>query len=284
LSIQKVSSAFEQGRGFVFPAGPKQSSLSEVIFTQLLGDGLLSKTSHKVTSQAPQQAQSANETFNYEPSDVRFDQVQTFYFVDQALHFFKQQLGVTIPFFIDVQTDVGSPEKTNAMFYYHGAVRLGSGDGISYTNIMKDPSIVTHETCHALIEALAHLPMGQGEGGSINEGFADFFATSFLGNPNLAEVAFIKGPYKRTVNNDMKLSEKNGGLYHDSLIVSGTFYEIKKQIGTKPSLDLAVKTLMRMGPSGNLGNFKQNVLFALDQGFTDEQKKTVSDVLAQKGW
>jgi hypothetical protein len=284
LSTEVVSAAFEQGHAFIFPEGPKLSTVTDVVLSQLLGDGTLTKTSHKVTSQAPEKALSTDEVFKYEPTDSRFDQVQTFYFVDRALHFFQDQLGVAIPFFIEVQTDVGSPDKTNAMFYYHGQVRLGSGDGINYANIMKDPSIVTHETCHALVEVLSNLPMGQGEGGSMNEAFADFFTTSFLENPNLAEVAFVKGPFKRTVNNTMKVREKTGGLYHDSLIVSGTFYEIKKELGTRAALDLAVKTLMRMGPSGTFGNFRQNVTLALAQGFPEEQKKTVLDILTERGW
>jgi hypothetical protein len=284
LSIEPASAAFEQGHGFIFPDGPKQSTIADVILSQLLGDGTLSKISHKVISQSTEKVVSSDEVFRYDPKDPRFDQVQTFYFVDRALRFFQEQLGVTIPFFLEVQTDVGSPDHTNAMFYYHGQIRLGSGDNVSYANIMKDPSIVTHETCHALIEVLSGLPLGQGEGGSINEAFADFFTTTFLDNPNLAEVAFLKGPYKRTVNNTMKLNEKNGGLYHDSLIVSGTFYEIKKELGTKPALDLAVKSLARMGPTGTFANFRDNVTTALSQGFTDDQKKSVLAILAERGW
>jgi len=284
LSTQLISSSFEQGRGFVFPNGPKISDLTEVTLIDMIGDGTLTKKSHKISSESPDSVQNTQEFFKYEPSDARFDQVQAFYFVDQALHFFQNQLGITIPFFIEVKTQIGSPDKTNAMFYYDGVIYLGTGDGVTYANIMKDPSIVIHETGHALVQVLSNLPMGQGEGGSLNEAFADFFATSFLNNPNLGEVAFVKGPYSRTVDNQMKVSDKNGSLYHDSLIVSGTFYELQKKLGKSITLDLAVKTLERMGPNGNFSNFKQNVLLALQQGFTTEQTATVINILAQRGW
>lgn len=279
-----VSSGFEQGKGTVFPFGPKQSELSEVTFTNLLGDGSLSKNTLKTTTQVNEKALSPNLVFDYEPHDVRFDQVQAFYYIDQALQFFQNRLGVTIPFAIEVQTHVGFPEKTNAMFYYPGQIRLGMGDGVNYNNIMKDPSIVFHEASHALVDTLAKLPLGQGEGGSLNEAFADFFTAVHFQNPNMAEVAYMKGPYKRTLANSKSMKDRNGGLYNDSQIVSGLFWDIKNTIGAEKSLELATKTLVRLGPSGNFLNFKAAVSDALNLGFADTEKKLVFELLQKRGF
>ena len=112
-----------------FLRAPKSSVLAQVIFKDLLGDGTLSKPGLKVIPQIPEQAANADSNFSYSPDDARFDQVQSFYFVDRALSFFQNRLGVTLPFSLVVETQFGAPEKLNAMFYYHGQIRLGLGDG-----------------------------------------------------------------------------------------------------------------------------------------------------------
>ncbi len=284
FSIQRSSSAFEEGKANIFPVGPKSSQLAEVILANLTGDGTLTKENLKLTSQISEKAHSPNLVFDYDPQDVRFDQVQSFFYVDRALNFFQTRLGISLPFSLEIQTHFGAPEKLNAMFYYHGQIRLGTGDGVSYNNVMKDPSIVIHETCHGLIDALARLPLGTGEGGSLNEGFADFFTTVYLNNPNLGEVAYLKGPYKRTVQNDLKVSDKNGGLYHDSLILSGTFWEIRQKLGDQKTLNLAVKTLPRLGPNGNFDSLSTSVQYALVTGFMETDKIAVTDILKKRGW
>ncbi len=284
ISVERASSGFEEGRGIVFPSGPKSSQLAQVVLGNLIGDGSLTKEYLKVTPQTDEKAHSPNLFFDYETQDVRFDQVQSFFYVDQALGFFQSRLGITLPFSLEVQTHFGAPEKMNAMFYYHGQIRLGTGDGVSYNNVMKDPSIVIHESCHGLIDALARLPLGTGEGGSLNEGFADFFTTVFLNNPNLGEVAYMKGPYKRTVANNLKLSDKNGGLYHDSLILSGTFWEIRQALGEQKALNLAIKTLPRLGPNGNFDSVYPSVQYALSTGFVDADKKSINEILKNRGW
>lgn len=284
ISIDRASSGFEEGKGIVFPAGPKSSQLAEVVLANLTGDGSLTKTNLKVTPQIDEKAHSANLIFDYDPQDVRFDQVQSFFYVDRALGFFQSSLGVTLPFSLEVQTNFGAPEKLNAMFYYHGQIRLGTGDGVSYSNVMKDPSIVIHESCHGLIDALTRLPLGQGEGGSLNEGFADFLTTVYLNNPNLGEVAYMKGAYKRTVANDLTVSQKNGGLYHDSLILSGTFWEIRQALGDKKALNLAIKTLPRLGPNGNFQSVGPAVQYALSTGFVDADQKVITEIMKKRGW
>ena len=141
-----------------------------------------------------------------------------------------------------------------------------------------------HETCHSLVDAVANLPLGEGEGGSLNEGFADFFTAVYTNNPRLGEVAYLKGPFKRTVANNLKLSDKNGGLYHDSQILSGTLWDVEQALGAQKSLNLAMKILSRLGPSGDFSKVPDAVHQALTAGFADEDQKIVSEILAKRGW
>jgi hypothetical protein len=283
IDRRQLGMSFEQFSGVVFPEGPLLSPLTQVPLKNLLGDGFLNARHLKVKTEAAEMAQSSD-IFKYEPNDVRFDQVQTFYFVDEALNFFRSKLGVTLPFPLEVVTHVGAPEKRNVFNYFPGGrILLGSGDGVNWQNIMKDPSVVMHETSHSLVDAVARLP-NQGQGGSLNEGFADFFTASFLNNPRMGEVSFVKGPFKRNVENTLTYSDQKGVLYGDSLIVSGTLWEVQSKLGSEVAQKFAVRTLSRLGPGGNFDNFGSAVMAALESEFSPEQVAAISNIVASRKW
>lgn len=158
---------------------------------------------------------------------------------------------------------------------------MGQGDDKTYSNIAWDPTIVMHETSHAVIDVLTHLPF-QGEGGSINEGYADLFTTFFLNNPLLGENSYLMAPYKRSVDQNLKLSEKNGGLYHDSAIVSGFFWNLKKQIEVDKTLLFAVRVLNRLGPQSDWNDFKLALQEQSQALFSGEDLKTVNLLMKER--
>ena len=154
---------------------------------------------------------------------------------------------------------VGYPEKTNTAFYFENKIRLGRGDDIDYAMLAADPSIVYHESFHGLIDGLARLPF-EGEGGSLNEGFADFFTCAALNRPFVGESAYLKAPYKRTIQSAMTLAEKTGGLYHDSQIISSLLWEIRTKLGNAKSLKIAADTLVELNPNSDFTDFNNQLL------------------------
>lgn len=251
---QEGSHFSNEGLALVFPDGPKKSQLQEVLLKNLNPDASLSNSNVKVTSESTQTVVNENGQFNYSPPDEKFDQVQVFFYLNRALDWFTQELGVKTKPIINAVVHIGYPEKTNAAFYYNGQMRFGAGDEVAYSKIPLDPSIVMHEAAHSLIDIIAHLPF-QAEGGSINEGFADYFTAVQLKNPQMAEVSFKKGPFKRTIKIATKLSEKNGGLYHDSAIVSGALWSLYEKVGQKQANKIALETLMLLTPASDLAQF-----------------------------
>ena len=280
---RSVGSHF-QGEGNVFPQGPKLSELQNVVLNKLVGDGTLTSPQYEVKSALGQDAFSSEQIFNYSPEDQRFDQVQVYHFMDKAFDWFEQNLSLKLPFLISVELQTGEAErKTNTAFYYHGNVRLGSGDGVNYQNIPRDPSIVIHETSHAFVDTLSGLPF-EGQGGSLNEGFADFFTSLITRRPYLAEVAYLKAPYKRTLINEKTVAEQTGSLYGDSLILSGTLWDIKESIGDGRAALLAVKTLSRLGSKAEFSHFRKAVEDSLQTQFTEVEKEQVLATLDKRGW
>ncbi|MGZ3744293.1 MAG: hypothetical protein ACXWRA_10660 [Pseudobdellovibrionaceae bacterium] len=279
---ERLGSQFEESVATVFPLGPLRSSLTDVTLKNLLNMNPLKNSRLVVTSLADVKIPTSG-NLKFSPPDERFDEVQVFYFVNKALDWFESRLGFTLSRALDVQVHFGAPEKTNGAFYYQGHIRIGSGDGVVYAKMPQDPTVVMHETAHALIDDLARLPF-QDEGGSLNEGLADFLTAVQLNQANMGEVSYLPGPYRRTVDNDLKLSDKNGGLYHDSGIVSGTLWELKNKIGPEKSIDITLKLLISLDPQSDFADFKKKILVVLPAILTEKDLATAQDVMKNRGF
>lgn len=276
--LEKVQvSSFFDGQGLAYPNGPNWSQIEEVPLSDLIGDGTLTSSNITVTTQSNLVALSPEQLFEFKPEDPRFDQVQVFHFAQKVIQMFKSRLGVELPFKVEFSTHNGAPAKKTIMYYYNRKVNLGQGDEVNYKNILKDPTIVMHETVHCFVDALAGLPQG-----SLNEAFADFFTTSFLNHPHLGEVSYMQGPFTRTVENTLVASDKKNVVYGDSLIISGTLWEIRKSIGVEKTEALAVKVLMRLGPSGIFDNFGPLIWTLAQSELNEADKIKVKKILEQR--
>ena len=136
--------------------------------------------------------------------------------------------------------------------------------------------MVIHESVHAFVDIVAGLPF-EGEGGSINEGYADFFTAIQLNNPNMAEASYLKGAFRRSVSNSISLKERNGGLYHDSAIVSGTLWDLSERFGKDLGLRVAALTLNRLVPGSDLKDFGESL-----QGIIETELKSSADIQVAK--
>jgi len=264
-----------------YPQGPIKSDLSQVkVLRDLNNDGLKNlKVKVETESLAKIKKEQPLELL---PSDERFDQIQAFYFANKILNWFSEKLAVDLDSNVNILTQVGFPEKTNAAFYYNEKIRLGTGDDIVFSKIYLDPSIVMHETSHFVIDHLARLPF-TGEGGSLNEAFADVFTTFFLNSPRLGEVAYKKAQFVRSVETKITLKEKNGGLYHDSAIISGFFWSLRSAIGEELTLQLALRILNRLNGYSDFADFIITLKEQIDL-LPLEQKQKVLQLMQERGF
>lgn len=283
-SVTRVEHCYHESRSMVFPIGPRLSELIEIILKPLMGDGTLSNPRVFVNSEDGERVVAENGEFVFGPEDTRFDHVQAFFFAQKTLAYAESHWDLNLPFPVKIGLRAGYPNKTNTAYYYKGLIRLGEGDGVSYRGIPRDPSIVTHEVAHAIVDSLSGMGT-EGESASINEAFADYLTASLWENPELGHTAFLRRPFTRTVNIKTHFSEKNGGLYHDSGILSGTFWDIEKVLGPLDTQKLALKTIVRLG---SLPTFN-DVRFAIDDAMAtmslkSEAIQTVQGILDTRGW
>lgn len=282
LRQEKVSSHIYDAPAWIYTLSEGRT-IQEVLLRKLMEGVEIGSTSHQVNSQAPLELSHENIPWRFSPDDPRFDQVQVYYFVQQGLDFFDKSLGFKLPVSVQAETAVGYPDKTNAAFSYNNQIRFGAGDGVEFKSLAQDPSIVIHELGHVLTATVARLPT-QGEGGSLNEAFADYFSAACLKTPRLGSVSYLKAPFLRNLETNIPFSEKNGGLYHDSQIVSGTLWAIRSKIGAEVADKLALRTLARLGPSRTLSDFANAIRLAAKDQLKPEALTAMNEIMRQRQW
>lgn len=281
---RQVGAHAVQGLALVFPTHPRESMLTEQILYNLVGDGTLNGEFIRTLSAREDRPFSLANEFKYQPTEPAFDEVQAYYYADQQVRWFKDVLDLNLRRTLELKLHVGAPQPSSAMFYYQGQIRLGDGDGVAWKNIPRDPSIVKHEVGHAFVELLAGLP-SQGEGGSYNEAFSDFFYANAAQEPYMGSYSYLRGPFRRNLENAfLAYKDFNGGLYNDSLVISGTFWDIQKSIGPTKAALLAKDFLMRLGPGGRFADFVPVMEDAVKVSLTPEEGKKVLDVVRGRGW
>lgn len=283
-SVKRVEHCFYESRSVVFPSGPRLSELVEIILKPLLGDGSLSSPRVSITSEDGEKVRAENGEFVFGPEESRFDHVQSFFYAQKALTYAENHWDFNLPFPLKIGLRAGYPKKTNTAYYYKGFIRFGDGDEVSYRGIPRDPSIVTHEVAHAIIDSLSGMGT-EGEVASLNEGFADYLTASIWQNPELGHTAFMKRPFTRTVNVKTGIGEKNGGVYHDSGILSGMFWEIESKLGAEKTQKLALKTIVRLGAHPSFADVRPSMVDAMTAAaFTVEDQSLVVALLDGRGW
>jgi hypothetical protein len=282
MQVTSVGSGLVDAVAALYPSGPVTSQIQDVYLRNLLTNTNLSSSVVSVSTESTVPAIAQNNAFVFAPEDDRFAQVQVYYYLNQSVLWFEQNLGFSLPFQLQAQTQMGFPNKTSTAFYFQQVVHLGDGDGQAFAQMSLDPSIVIHESVHGVVEAVAQLPY-QGQGGSINEGFADFFATIQLADPRLGSASYRLAPYKRTVDNTTSWKDLDGGLYHDSGAVSGLFWAVKKQLGDGVAVRLAWDVLIHCHPETDFLSLKAQIQRSMAILPADSQA-VVNSIMAQRGW
>ncbi len=277
-----MGSEFVDATAYLYPQGPLRSELSAVILQKISNEGILRSDDIQVTTQGELIAKAEKNQFLYPVHDNRFRQVQVYFYLAMTKQWFLNQFQFKLPFILSAETFVGFPDKTNTAFYYQQKIRLGEGDGLIFSDIALDPSIVVHESVHAVIQAVAALTY-TGEGGSLNEGFADFFTAMILDNPKLGEVSYKKATFKRTVENNLHRNDFNMGLYHDAGIISGLLWSMHKSIGKDKTTRFAWKILIRLDGTSTFDSFATELLEELKK-LDPLDQENITIILKQRGW
>ncbi|MGE3262760.1 MAG: hypothetical protein AB7K68_13340 [Bacteriovoracia bacterium] len=272
------------GRAMVLPKGSGQGGAEEKVLRDLSGDGTVTGRLLHVISALDLKVWSPQLTFFFPETDRRFDLGQAYFTIDQGYRWLKDHLGVELNHPIEVRLHVGNGGVSNAAFYHANTIYLGTGDGETYKEMIRDPSVLIHESIHAVIDAYAGLP-SEGEGGGFNEGFADLFTALILDNPRMGEASYLKGPYRRTLENRLiAYRDFAPGVYQNGQIVAGTFWDMKSALGTELTAKLAFRTLVRLGKGGKFDDLPGALANAAEGLLSPEQTQVALSAARSRGW
>lgn len=272
------------GKAMVYPNGEKLGAVQEEPLHDLTGDGTITGRLLHVFSALDLKVWSPELTFFFSPSDRRFDLGQAYFTIDQGYRWLKVHLGVELDHPIEVRLHVGDNGVSNAAFYHADTIYLGTGDNVIYKDMIRDPSILVHESIHAVIDAYAGLPP-DGEGGSFNEGFADLFAGLILDTPLMGAASYMQGPYRRTLENKLQAyTDFVPGVYQNGSIVGGTFWDMRNNFGNELTAKLAFRTLVRLGKDAKFDDFPSALASAADGLLSAEQRAIALGAARARGW
>ncbi|MCX9081206.1 MAG: immune inhibitor A [Candidatus Methanoperedens sp.] len=203
---------------------------------------------------------------DWENDDTSYkkEQSNVFYHVNLAHDFFTR----------------GSPFDIYAMNYQtHSNVQFpgtcsGFSDGtnIYFSSAGRDceaaslfSDIIYHEYTHNVIEHVytIHAPAlpYRVESGALNEGLADYFASTINGNRCIAEG--LGGDCFRNLNNTYRFPEDVAGEVHnDGRIISGSLWDIRNMLGSDISDSLVINS-MKLEPF-NFSEYLDDIIVADD--------------------
>jgi len=171
---------------------------SETFFTlgDLTGDGTLSSSTFKMVVNTAKSAQECDHTYDYEPSDERFQEASVFTHASRALSWFTANFGYTYEgnaINVRIHETFGqSGDKNNGIYVPEKdtvdgkpAIRIGDGDGIQLQGLSLDADVINHEFNHHIV--YRKLKSLSGESLVLHESLADFFTFARTDNACLGE-------------------------------------------------------------------------------------------------
>jgi uncharacterized protein (TIGR03437 family) len=196
----------------------------------------------------------AQGNFVFGLDDPRFEEVQLYYGIDAA-HARFRQLGFDR---LDrpVEGVVYWPEAFQQGPFFLGSAFQGRG-GIFFAPAPPrfldptwDTDVIFHEYTHAVVFAAVGATRSRGFG-ALNEGFADYFSSSFQDDANVGEYAGplfgARTPYLRTIENPNQYPRDLFNEVHQaSLIWSGALWDIRRTIGPAQADLIALATLLSL--------------------------------------
>lgn len=283
----KVISVNADGRGTVFDPNPTVSQRDEdltdqddantdelfpahknVILRNLAGNGRLEGPYVRIVAAKGGVAQSANNRFQYERDDDRFEQVMAYYHVNQTQEYIHK-LGFTEVNNESQDFEINTYEGDNS-FYDPSTDTITMGEG--GVDDGEDAEVIWHEYGHAIQDDVVP---GYGESlqaGAMGEGFGDYWAVTMSipvsRNYDLPCVmdwdatSYTEGPKHclRRTDTGKTTDDIVGQVHADGEIWSNALWDIHQALGR----DRANKVILQ-------GTF----FYAPDTSFADAARVTV---------
>ncbi|PCJ19901.1 MAG: hypothetical protein COB02_06870 [Candidatus Cloacimonadota bacterium] len=236
-----------------------------------------------IINQLKEKAKSEDGTFFFKRDNSHYDEVMVYYHITNFYNYLKT-LGVKLPK-NKIKATVHFNNDDNS-FYNPQQKELFFGDG--GVPDAHDADIILHEYGHSIVDALSGLQGGWGsQGGAMHEGFGDYFAASFFGDPNIGEwdsSAYSKDGYLRTLNNAKVFPDDLEQEVHaDGELWGATLWDLRKKLGQKVTDTLIYQSLSFLPQDAIFKDGLTAILSADTTRFKGKHKKTILKAFFRRG-
>lgn len=303
--------AGDRSLGYAYPRNPVAGGLEQVTLENLASTGYLTSEQTKVFTNFPalkgqvepgtvvQRATRQNGNFLFATDDVRFSEVQLYYGMESASLRFRALgfEGFDAPLPGVVLWQDYDPEQRrfvgadNAFF---SPVAFGDGKGGMFFYLTSrngdtslDTDIIYHEYAHAVVNELVG-PYQSARFKALNEGIADYFSSSFLNDPVMAEYAAkmfnLRTEYLRRADNGNTWPYNTVGESHaDGNIWSGALWDVRNALGPRAADEIAINALAMLSPDAEFFEAASSAVDAAGELFGLGAAAVVAAIMEERG-
>jgi hypothetical protein len=245
-----------------------QPAYRVVTLTNLDGSGYLNGDWANIRSETGDLAYSPNNTFIYDRSDDRFEQVMAYYWVTEAQKYIQSLgFGVTRRAVNKESQDVRINQlgiDNSYSWDKHDVLRFGKGG----VDDAEDAEVILHEYGHAIQDSQMTPFGGFGtsvEAGSIGEGFGDYWAVTVSNviaptpdAPCVADWDSVSYTSRvphclRRVDLDLRYPmDLNGKVHHDGQIWSRALWDIRQALGNVKADTIILEAQFAFAPDTSM--------------------------------
>ena len=298
-------------QGYAYPKNPVRGGRERVRLDNLMSGGRLTSQQTKVFSYLPalkgevkpgtvvQVAAMDQGNFLYEANDARAAEVQLYWGMETAAARFRALgfEGFSTPLTGVVLFQDYDPKgqrfiAANNAYFMPNAFGEGKGGMFFYlTNSQGDTSldtdIIFHEYGHAVVNEFVG-PDQSDVFGALNEGTADYFSSSFLNDPVMAEygakIFRLRLPYLRRTDNENAWPYNTVGEVHaDGNIWSGALWDVRRALGAAVADEIALNTIAFLSPDSEFFDAADTAVFVAEELFGMNAGNTVASIMEERG-
>jgi Zn-dependent metalloprotease len=300
------------GVGNVYPKDPVNSSLTQATIPRLAGDGSrLHGTYAWVINNELGDAISPDRDFRYTPppytehDGTHFDDVNVYYHIDRFAYTYWRNLGYDPPF--QATAYVGRTlHDPDLAFSYPATHEMFFGPGYTlYWDFAKKEDVIYHEYTH-LVSGTIGLEFSYPEEMAMHEGYSDYHAASFTGDPNIGEwvTRCTDTGYERCVSNDNtyfhysnidsvhyawcssqhRYLNPDGDEHSNGMIWSGALWDLRNALGATVTDALVLQGLVYKHTSNTkFQDGREGIIIADQNLYGGSHVNTIKCVFGNRG-
>ncbi len=267
------------------------------------------------SSQGTEQLAIADEQgdFYYEPDDDEpvfddpFAEVNAYWHVTDIKTWFRDSWGHEWGGPVTVMTnyrDSATATYDNAYFTkdWSGNYQIALGQGT--IDLAYDADVIQHEFGHGIVDDLCDInaeldyPISFDQYGlhaavhAVNEGMADYWSSTFQGDPQTGEYfgsAFGMAELRNLDNDHRSPDDILGEAHEDGMIVGGTLWAVREAIGAEVADDIIYGALSSLSSAPTFLEYAtavdEHAAVAMDDGdLTQDDLDAIAAIFEDRGW